>query len=116
MGKLVKSKYAEALEISRQNGTQAMLEEEFSSYGVRGSTHRKAVGFFLAAAKLGGIEVSGHFHTPRRIQAQAVTAQMQIAHSTSVPNAGAPRQCKTQMTRMAWHRPSMPFVLDISKC
>lgn len=68
MGKLVKSKYAEALEISRQNGTQAMLEEEFSSYGVRGSTHRKAVGFFLAAAKLGGIEVSGHFHTPRRIR------------------------------------------------
>jgi hypothetical protein len=45
--------------------TQMQLEDEFRKYGVSGSTLRKAVGFFLSAAKYADIPLSPHFKLPR---------------------------------------------------
>jgi hypothetical protein len=65
IGELVEDKYAPALKLGK-NATQSQLEEVFRNYGVTGSTLRKAVAFFLAAAKYAEIEVSPHFRTPRQ--------------------------------------------------
>jgi Family of unknown function (DUF5343) len=48
-----------------KHATQLQLEEEFRKYGVQGSTLRKAVRFFLAAAKYAEIELSKNFRPPR---------------------------------------------------
>jgi hypothetical protein len=47
------------------NATQAQLEEAFRDMGVSGSTLRKAVAFFLAAARYAELPVSPHFKTPK---------------------------------------------------
>lgn len=44
--------------------TQGQLEEEFRALGVRGSTLRKAVRFFLSAADYAGLSLSPHFKAP----------------------------------------------------
>lgn len=56
--------YAGPLALS-QHATQLQLEDSFRKYGVQGSTLRKAVRFFLAAAKFAEIPVSKNFHPPR---------------------------------------------------
>ena len=57
------------------NATQAQLIEAFRELGVNpGDTTRKAVAFFLAAAKFSGIPVSRHWKVPR------------------VPSSGKPRR------------------------
>jgi hypothetical protein len=45
--------------------TQQQLEDEFRKYNISGSTLRKAVRFFLAAAKFADIPVSPHFRAPK---------------------------------------------------
>ena len=65
MRSVVESSYAEAVELGRENATQGQLEECFATYGVSGSTKRKAIAFFLKAAEEAGIEVSPHFRVPR---------------------------------------------------
>jgi Family of unknown function (DUF5343) len=48
------------------NATQQQLDETFrEEYGISGSTVRKAVTFYLAAAKFAGIPLSPHFSAPR---------------------------------------------------
>ncbi len=67
IGELVQRYYPEAISLA-DNATQSMLEETFAnSYGVTGSTRRKSIAFFLAAAKFGEIEVSKLFKTPKRV-------------------------------------------------
>lgn len=66
IGDLVRKHYAEAINLG-QNATQSMLEEVFAnSYNVVGSTRRKSIAFFLAAAKFGEVPLSQHFKTPKR--------------------------------------------------
>lgn len=48
-----------------KNATQAELETVFKSYGISGSTLRKAVGFYLAATRFAGLTVSRHFKLPK---------------------------------------------------
>jgi len=62
---LLRDYYQWALDISKANGTQSELEEAFREHGVGGSTARKAVTFFMHAAKYAGIELSPHFTAPR---------------------------------------------------
>lgn len=45
--------------------TQQQLENVFRDMGLTGSTMRKGVAFFLAAAKFSDLAVSPHFKTPR---------------------------------------------------
>jgi hypothetical protein len=66
IGELVRAYYADAVNLGA-NATQSMLEELFAdSYNVSGSTRRKSIAFFLAAAKFGEVPVSLHFKTPKR--------------------------------------------------
>lgn len=56
--------YEGPVELGRVNGTQQQLEEEFRSYGVSGSTVRKAISFFLKAAEYAELQTSPHFRVP----------------------------------------------------
>lgn len=67
IGDLLRGHYAEAISLGA-TATQSMLEELFSDkYNVTGSTRRKSIAFFLAAAKYAEIPVSTHFKTPKRV-------------------------------------------------
>ena len=64
IGEVVKLLYPHQLEISAQNGTEKLLYDSFEQdFGVTGDTRRKAVTFFLHAARFGGMELSPHFPT-----------------------------------------------------
>lgn len=47
------------------NATQAELEKVFRGYGISGSTLRKAIGFYLAAARFADMTFSRHFKLPK---------------------------------------------------
>jgi hypothetical protein len=65
IGDLVRRHYGPALNLG-DDATQAQLEEVFTEhFSVSGSTRRKAIAFFLAAAKFAGITVSKLFKTPK---------------------------------------------------
>jgi Family of unknown function (DUF5343) len=55
MGELVHNAYAKVIEMDLTKTTPKMLEDAFDSYGVVGDTKRKAVTFFLKAAKFADI-------------------------------------------------------------
>lgn len=58
--------YDRVLEVSSANGTHQNLKEVFSeAYGVTGDTQRKAITFFLHAAREAGIPLSDHFPKTR---------------------------------------------------
>ncbi len=62
---MVRQYYGDALALG-ENATQAQLEEVFRSYpGISGSTVRKAVAFYMHAARAGGIRLSPHFKAVR---------------------------------------------------
>lgn len=62
---LVTTFYAPILQLDK-NATQGQLEEAFrSEYGIQGSTVKKAVSFFLQAARFTGVEVSPLYQTTR---------------------------------------------------
>lgn len=64
---LVEKYYADALAVSSQNGTEQQLHECFrDTYGIDGAdTRRKAVTFFLHAARRADIPLSPHFPSTR---------------------------------------------------
>lgn len=57
--------YAKQLMLARQQGTPAQLSESFGPWGYSGSTLRKAVTFFLHAAKAADLPLSPHFRPPK---------------------------------------------------
>lgn len=67
LGHLVETFYASALELSEKNGTEGQLHELFRDlYGFTSAdTRRKAVTFFLHAARKAGIDLSEHFPSSR---------------------------------------------------
>ena len=64
IGELLRTHYQSVFALSNSNGTQCQLEEEFRKFGVSGSTLRRAVAFFLHAARYAEISVSPHFKIP----------------------------------------------------
>jgi hypothetical protein len=65
IGSLLRSKYPDALALG-QDATQAQLDEVFRSYdGISGSTTRKAISFYLHAARFAGIPLSPFFNVGR---------------------------------------------------
>jgi hypothetical protein len=62
---ILQAKYPEALALG-DDATQQQLEEVFRNYeGISGSTTRKAITFYLHAAKFAGVPVSPFFKAPR---------------------------------------------------
>ena len=66
IGQMVRDRYPEAVELGKGNATTGELLEVFkNSYGVQGDTARKAISFYLAAAKYAGdVQLSPNFKTP----------------------------------------------------
>jgi hypothetical protein len=66
MGQIVRECYPDAVELGRTNATTGQLVEVFNNaYGIQGDTARKAISFFLQAAKYAGdIQLSPNFKTP----------------------------------------------------
>lgn len=64
MREIIERLYAAALALG-PFATQAQLEGVFRTYGVSGSTLRKAVRFFLNASKFADVPLSPHFRAPR---------------------------------------------------
>ncbi|HUZ88773.1 MAG TPA: DUF5343 domain-containing protein [Candidatus Acidoferrales bacterium] len=65
IGKLVRKLYPKPVELGTINATQGQLEEAFrDGYGVNGDTMRKAIAFYLAAAKYGDVPTSRNFRVP----------------------------------------------------
>lgn len=62
---LVRRYYMDAVMLPA-NATQAELEKVFKDYGISGSTLRKAIGFYLAAARFADMTYSRHFKLPKR--------------------------------------------------
>lgn len=67
LGELVRRFYPDALALSGQSGTEGQLHDIFRvSYGMSSAdTRRKAVTFFLHAARKAGFELSQHFPATR---------------------------------------------------
>jgi hypothetical protein len=66
IGQMVRERYPEAVELGKGNATTGELVDVFRDhYGVQGDTARKAIAFFLGAAKYAGdIRLSPNFKTP----------------------------------------------------
>lgn len=64
IGELLRSHYPSVFALSGKNATQGQLEEEFRKFGITGATLRKAIAFFLHAARYAEIQVSPHFKIP----------------------------------------------------
>ncbi len=94
MGQLVRERYPEAVALGQTNATTGELVEVFkNSYGVQGDTARKAIAFFLGAAKYAGdIQLSPNFKTPTvRTGAGSNKRRARSAKETETndtPNAG----------------------------
>jgi len=65
IGATIRDRYPEAVELGKGNTTTGELLEVFKTYGVQGDTARKAIAFYLAAAKYAGdVPLSPNFKTP----------------------------------------------------
>lgn len=65
MGQMLRERYPEAVALGEGNATTGELVEVFKAYGVQGDTARKAIAFYLQAAKYAGdIPLSPNFKTP----------------------------------------------------
>jgi Family of unknown function (DUF5343) len=83
IGQLLRERYPEAIELGSGNATTGQLVEVFNGYGVQGDTARKAIAFYLQAAKYAGdIPLSPHFKTP--------TVKAQGGGSKKRPKKAAP--------------------------
>lgn len=67
LGEIVEALYPTQMELARSNGTEAQLHESFgAAFGLRSAdTRRKAVTFYLHAAKAAGLPLSPHFPQTR---------------------------------------------------
>lgn len=65
IGDILRERYSEAVELGKTTATTGELIEVFNDYGVQGDTARKAIAFYLNAAKYAGdIPLSPEFKTP----------------------------------------------------
>ena len=94
----IKRHYGPVLKLSAANGTQGQLEELFREMGVKGSTLRKAIAFFLKACAYSNIEVSEHFKVPR-VTASARKPRRKPANTDAEPvsTADSPNTRTVQM-------------------
>ena len=66
LGELVRGYYEAPLRVSADNGTEKLLHDSFAeAFGYEGNTRRKAITFFLHAARTAGIPLSPHFPVTR---------------------------------------------------
>lgn len=99
---ILQDKYADALALG-EDATQQQLDEVFRSYpGISGSTTRKAITFYLHAAKFAGVPVSpffkagrgtpgaGALRAPRSRAAKRNSPPVPVTAQTPPPAGGVP--------------------------
>jgi hypothetical protein len=84
--------------------TQQQLEDEFRKYGITGNTLRKAIRFFLAAAKYADIAVSPHFRSPK-VDATARTPRKTKTRETDGGGGGNANQGNSKLEPAVEHHP-----------
>jgi len=66
LAEVLQERYPEAVELGKTNATTGQLVEVFREYGVTGDTARKAIAFYLNAARYAGdVPLSPMFQTPK---------------------------------------------------
>jgi Family of unknown function (DUF5343) len=66
LAELLVERYPEAVELGKTNATTGELVDVFREYGATGDTARKAIAFYLNAARYTGqVRLSPHFSTPK---------------------------------------------------
>jgi len=65
MRDVLAKRYQWAITLGEESATQSELDEAFRDQGISGSTLRKAVAFYLRAAKYAELPLSPFFQTPR---------------------------------------------------
>jgi hypothetical protein len=65
IGELLERRYHEVVCLGAINATQGQLEDEFARLGVTGDTRRKAVAFYMGAARYAGLPVSRNWRVPK---------------------------------------------------
>lgn len=89
MGRVLRRRYPEAVALGEGNATTAQLVEVFRDYGVQGDTARKAIAFYLQAAKYAGdIPLSPNFKTPA-VRTSGSSRRKERPFSQDAPGAGA---------------------------
>jgi hypothetical protein len=80
LGDIIYDAYRVQMAVSQLQGTESQLLESFAEYQMRGETRRKAVTFFLHAAREAGIPLSPHFPVTRSVggAAQATATKRRV--------------------------------------
>lgn len=92
-GSELRSRYAEALELSDSGGTNAQLREWFEeTYGHGGTTAEKAIRFFMQMAHYANLELSPLFSLPRAGPARSRKKAAQRPADDVVPVQAEPPQ------------------------
>lgn len=80
---LLRRHYSKQVALGAKPSTQKQLEESFE--GIDGDTRRKAVAFFLHAAKYGQVQTSPYFKTPRVGMAAAAVGRKRKPRTPAPP-------------------------------
>src|SRR5436190_9517934 len=90
---MLRDRYPEAVDLGGTNATTDELVEVFNGYGVKGDTARKAIAFYLQAAKYAGdIPLSPNFKTPT---VRTGTGSGRRGRPKKDPNSGGQAQVMT---------------------
>lgn len=82
LSEVVQENYPEAVELGKTNATTGQLVEVFRDYGVTGDTARKAIAFYLNAARYAGdVPLSPMFQTPKVTAAAGTTRKQRKPES-----------------------------------
>jgi hypothetical protein len=92
LGEILREAYAPVVALST-GATQAMLEDKFREYGIEGDTVRKAIAFYLNAAKQTDIELSPRFKSTRPGAGGRRTRRTKNKNNTG--NSGGPAEQHT---------------------
>lgn len=88
LAQILRDAYPDIFKLSLERTTPKQLEEAFSSYPIRGSTLRRAIAFFLAAARYADIPLAPHL-LPKRggggLSRRRRNASVRVKQSSHAP-------------------------------
>jgi hypothetical protein len=90
IGEMVSVLYPAVVKLGEINATQAQLIDEFRKFGITGDTQRKAIAFYLKAAKYADIKTSPHFKVPAVGGSGTKLARPRKVKDTPLPSGGLP--------------------------
>lgn len=103
--RILDAHYGPQMTLSRQAATAAQLSESFAPSGFTGSTLRKAVTFYLHAARAADVPLSPHFRAPAprtvsprsRRGSRTKSKPIEAPHTTTAPHGDAAESHTTSL-------------------